>query len=114
MIVIGIIVLFVGLFFWVSSLWQLIHYKVKLQATISPLPSSMYKQYPYRVQYTYNGVTCTVDKRRGGFPLIGKRKIILIDPQTPEKLYFLVDVIFNQVFGLFFLFLSFCWFVICW
>ena len=110
MVIIGILALLFGLSFWVSSLWVLIFYRKKLKATIYELRSEPFsKRYPYRVHYTFNGVTYETDKIRGGFPLIGKHKIILIIPQKPEKVCFLVDVIFNHITGLFFLFLAVCW-----
>lgn len=113
MVIIGILALLFGLSFWASSLWALLFYRKKLKAIIYELKSEPFsKRYPYRVHYTFNGVTYETDKMRGGFPLIGKHKIILITPKKPEKVCFLVDVIFNHIVGLSFLLLTVGWFLI--
>ena len=109
MIIIGIVTALVGVGMWLPSIWICISCRSIVKASIAELQSGIFiNQYPYRVYFDFEGVSYKVDKQRGGYPLIGKKKLILVNRKRPTKIYFLVDLLFIHFMGIFFFFTGIC------
>lgn len=104
----GFVIVAVGVWLLKSAIVATVkktHFK---KAEVFVLPSSLeMKHYPYQVRYEYNQKSYQVNLQRYGFPLIGKKKIIMVNKNNPEDVSIFVDVIFNYVMGILFFMIGF-------